>query len=66
VQQEDPADAINTQRLAEVENDRDVHNTLEKSHLPTTITVTAVDEDDEDLLADAPIRSLRKPKCYSH
>lgn len=52
VQQEDPAEAINAQRLAEVENDRDVHNTLEKNNLPTTTMVTAMDEDDEDMLAD--------------
>ncbi|KAK3308224.1 uncharacterized protein B0T15DRAFT_101969 [Chaetomium strumarium] len=49
VQQEDPAEAINAQRLAEVENDRDVHNTLEKNNLPTTtMTSTAEDADDED------------------
>ena len=51
VQQEDPAEAINAKRLAEVENDRDVHNTLEKNHLPTTTTMTTkledADEDDE-------------------
>ncbi|KAK4104801.1 hypothetical protein N658DRAFT_189557 [Parathielavia hyrcaniae] len=47
VQQEDPAEAINAQRLAEVENDRDVHNTLQKNHLPTT-TVVAATEDAED------------------
>ncbi|KAK3685677.1 hypothetical protein B0T22DRAFT_382630 [Podospora appendiculata] len=47
VQQEDPAEAINARRLAEVENDRDVHNTLEKNHLPTT-TMTAQMEDAED------------------
>ncbi len=49
VQQEDPAEAINAKRLAEVENDRDVHNTLEKNHLPTiTMTNTTEDADDED------------------
>ncbi|KAK5656170.1 hypothetical protein OQA88_4930 [Cercophora sp. LCS_1] len=48
VQQEDPAEAINAQRLAEVENDRDVHNTLEKNHLPTTTTMTTNVEDDDD------------------
>lgn len=47
VQQEDPAEAINAQRLAEVENDRDVHNTLEKNHLPTA-TMTAAPEGDAD------------------
>jgi hypothetical protein len=49
VQQEDPAEAINAQRLAEVENDRDVHNTLEKNRLPTTtMTATTEDADEED------------------
>jgi hypothetical protein len=47
VQQEDPAEAINAQRLAEVENDRDVHDTLEKNRLPTT-TMTATEDCDED------------------
>ncbi|KAL2167266.1 hypothetical protein VTG60DRAFT_1461 [Thermothelomyces hinnuleus] len=60
VQQEDPAEAINAQRLAEVENDQEVHETLEKNHLPTTTTTTtittmtstasdAADEDDENM-----------------
>ncbi|EAQ86049.1 hypothetical protein CHGG_07302 [Chaetomium globosum CBS 148.51] len=48
VQQEDPAEAINAQRLAEVENDRDVHNTLEKNHLPTTTMTTTEDADEDD------------------
>jgi hypothetical protein len=49
VQQEDPAEAINAQRLAEVENDREVHNTLEKNHLPTTtMTTSTEDAEDED------------------
>jgi len=52
VQQEDPAEAINAKRLAEVENDRDVHNTLEKNNLPTTTMVTATADDDEDMLVD--------------
>lgn len=48
VQQEDPAEAINAQRLAEVENDREVHATLEKNGLPiTTQTSIIVDEDDD-------------------
>lgn len=56
VQQEDPAEAINAQRLAEVENDQEVHETLEKNHLPTTLTTAATstssdgaDEDDENM-----------------
>ncbi|GAO13227.1 hypothetical protein UVI_02025750 [Ustilaginoidea virens] len=49
VQQEDPAEAINAQRLAEVENDKTVHHTLEKNHLPTaTPTMRAPDDDEED------------------
>jgi len=48
VQQEDPAEAINAQRLAEVENDKLVHQTLEKNHLPTTTQTASTDEDDED------------------
>jgi hypothetical protein len=49
VQQEDPAEAINAKRLAEVENDRDVHNTLEKNQLPTqTQSNGSADEEDDD------------------
>ncbi|KAK4467103.1 hypothetical protein QBC42DRAFT_165158 [Cladorrhinum samala] len=50
VQQEDPAEAINAKRLAEVENDREVVNTLEKNNLPTaTMTNNNTgDVDDED------------------
>ncbi|EQK97946.1 hypothetical protein G6O67_000020 [Ophiocordyceps sinensis] len=47
VQQEDPAEAINAQRLAEVENDKSVHQTLEKNNLPTA-TQTAGTDDEED------------------
>lgn len=64
VQQEDPAEAVNAQRLAEVENDKDVHETLEKNQLPTTITSTPsleedvadedmIDEDEEDFDEDS-------------
>ncbi|KAK1760918.1 hypothetical protein QBC47DRAFT_18047 [Echria macrotheca] len=66
VQQEDPAEAINAQRLAEVENDTDVHRTLEKNHLPTTTTMTtSVEEDeyddmDEDDAADEDFKTGRK------
>ncbi|KAG6008799.1 hypothetical protein E4U21_003828 [Claviceps maximensis] len=54
VQQEDPAEAINAQRLAEVENDKVVHQTLEKNYLPTTtpmmqMSQTADDDEDVDL-----------------
>ncbi len=36
VQEEEPSEAINANRLREVENDRDVHDTLRKNNLPTT------------------------------
>ncbi len=55
VQQEDPAEAVNAKRLAEVENDPSVHATLEKNMLPTTGTQTsstADDEEDEDMDED--------------
>ncbi|TPX15100.1 uncharacterized protein E0L32_004658 [Thyridium curvatum] len=48
VQQEDPAEAVNAKRLAEVENDREVVATLEKNQLPTTTQVTSTSEDEED------------------
>jgi hypothetical protein len=48
VQQEDPAEAINARRLREVENDREVYETLEKNKLPTTVQTTSASEDDED------------------
>jgi len=51
VQQEDPAEAVNAKRLAEVEHDRDVVATLEKNQLPTTTQVAAAD-DDEDMDVD--------------
>ncbi|KAF4451902.1 Zinc finger protein PLAG1 [Fusarium austroafricanum] len=47
VQQEDPAEAINAKRLAEVENDKDVHQTLEKNNLPTTTDTVMANNDDE-------------------
>ncbi|KAJ2891733.1 hypothetical protein MKZ38_000012 [Zalerion maritima] len=52
VQQEDPAEAINAKRLAEVENDKGVLDTLEKNHLPTTTPSNAAtigEEDEEDV-----------------
>jgi len=53
VQQEDPAEGINAQRLAEVEHDREVHHTLEKNHLPLTTQTTSTEEvDDDDEMAD--------------
>lgn len=49
VQQEDPAEAINAQRLAEVEHDAGVAQTLEKNHLPldTQTIDEALGEDDD-------------------
>ncbi|KAK1654869.1 hypothetical protein BDP81DRAFT_308770 [Colletotrichum phormii] len=53
VQQEDPSEAINAQRLAEVENDKEVHQTLEKNHLPTQTQMPSnEEEDDEDTMED--------------
>lgn len=53
VQQEDPAEAVNARRLAEVENDREVHATLEKNSLPTTTqSMMTEDDDDEELMED--------------
>ncbi|KAK1659226.1 hypothetical protein BDP55DRAFT_563474 [Colletotrichum godetiae] len=53
VQQEDPSEAINAQRLAEVENDKEVHQTLEKNHLPTQTQMPLnEEEDDEDMMED--------------
>lgn len=48
VQQEDPSEAINAQRLAEVENDKSVHQTLEKNNLPTTTQTTQIEDDEDD------------------
>ncbi|KAK7935149.1 hypothetical protein PG985_000644 [Apiospora marii] len=48
VQQEDPAEAINARRLAEVQNDKEVHDTLDKNNLPLTTEANVADEDDED------------------
>ncbi|CAM1510248.1 Fc.00g005830.m01.CDS01 [Cosmosporella sp. VM-42] len=52
VQQEDPAEAINAKRLAEVENDKDVHQTLEKNNLPTVTETTTTEEEDEEMETD--------------
>ncbi|KAI8952670.1 hypothetical protein F4801DRAFT_200334 [Xylaria longipes] len=53
VQQEDPAEAINAQRLAEVEDDKEVKQTLEKNQLPlTTQPVSNSDDEEDDEMAD--------------
>jgi hypothetical protein len=52
VQQEDPAEAINARRLAEVENDTDVHTTLEKNNLPTATMTSNVDDEYDDEICD--------------
>lgn len=53
VQQEDPAEAINAQRLAEVEDDKEVQQTLEKNQLPlTTQPVSNSDDEEDDEMAD--------------
>jgi hypothetical protein len=52
VQQEDPAEAINAKRLAEVENDRGVAHTLERNNVAgagiSTTMASAMDGDDGD------------------
>ncbi|EKD11912.1 c2h2 finger domain containing protein [Drepanopeziza brunnea f. sp. 'multigermtubi' MB_m1] len=55
VQQEEPSEAINAARLAEVEQDPDVHQTLRNNALPLTTTTTTTtttsflgDEEDEE------------------
>ncbi|KAI0124360.1 hypothetical protein BJ170DRAFT_598668 [Xylariales sp. AK1849] len=48
VQQEDPSEGINAQRLAEVENDKEVHQTLEKNQLPLTTQTNSLSDDDDD------------------
>jgi hypothetical protein len=48
VQQEEPSEAINAARLAEVEEDQDVHETLRNNSLPTTTNIYSADEDEED------------------
>lgn len=55
--QEDPAEAINAKRLAEVENDRDVHNTLEAHGLPTTTDVGDGDDDPDEELRDDDLKT---------
>ncbi|KAI9048899.1 hypothetical protein LZ554_006753 [Drepanopeziza brunnea f. sp. 'monogermtubi'] len=51
VQQEEPSEAINAARLAEVEQDPEVHQTLRNNALPITTSTTtsfAMDEEDEE------------------
>ncbi|KAI0021848.1 hypothetical protein F4780DRAFT_250382 [Xylariomycetidae sp. FL0641] len=48
VQQIDPAEAINERRLAEVAEDKAVHQTLEKNQLPLTTQTVSNPEDEED------------------
>ncbi|KAH6681932.1 hypothetical protein B0J14DRAFT_468790 [Halenospora varia] len=48
VQQEEPSEAINAARLAEVEQDQAVHETLRNNQLPTTTTNTYSADEDED------------------
>lgn len=69
VQQEDPSEAVNARRLAEVQNDVEVHQTLEKNQLPIATQAMSVSEDDdeEDALAedldrvDEDLKASRKP-----
>jgi hypothetical protein len=48
VQQEEPSEAINAARLAEVEQDEAVHETLRNNALPTTTTNVYLGGEDED------------------
>ena len=57
VQQEVPSEAINEQRLAEVANDQDVQDTLDRHQIPTgseptAHSATSLDEEDEEDDAD--------------
>ncbi|KAI0834178.1 hypothetical protein F5Y06DRAFT_176456 [Hypoxylon sp. FL0890] len=63
VQQEDPAEAINARRLAEVENDEEVHETLEKNQLPlTTQTVTNSDDEEDEEMGEEDDAADEDPK----
>lgn len=48
VQREEPSESINAARLAEVEDDKDVHETLRNNALPTTTINYSGNEDDEE------------------
>jgi hypothetical protein len=48
VQQEEPSEAINAMRLAEVEKDQSVYQTLRDDAVPTTTTAPAMNEDRDD------------------
>ncbi|TVY13623.1 Metallothionein expression activator [Lachnellula arida] len=49
VQQEEPSEAINAARLAEVEQDQAVHDTLRNNQLPTTTqNIYSADEDEDE------------------
>ncbi|EMR84572.1 putative zinc finger protein [Botrytis cinerea BcDW1] len=53
VQQEEPSEAINARRLAEVEQDHDVHETLRNNALPVTTNIySTAEEDDEEEVDD--------------
>ncbi|KAH0493645.1 hypothetical protein TgHK011_000302 [Trichoderma gracile] len=64
VQQEDPAEAINAKRLAEVADDKDVQQTLEKNNLPaTTETSMAEDEDEDEDMEEEETDDVSKLTC---
>lgn len=48
VQQEEPSEAINAARLAEVEQDPNVHDTLRNNSLPTTTHMYSAEEDEDE------------------
>ncbi|KAG7120173.1 Zinc finger protein RME1 like [Verticillium longisporum] len=76
VQQEDPSEANNARLLAEVENDKKVHQTLERNNLPMQTMLTTMqdnsddeeddldmDEDDEDEASKDELSLSRKRKA---
>ncbi|CAK7269521.1 hypothetical protein SEPCBS119000_003613 [Sporothrix epigloea] len=52
VQQEDPAEAVNASRLAEVENDKELQATLEKNQVFTAVHGDDDDDDEEEDMDD--------------
>ncbi|KAH9213803.1 hypothetical protein DL95DRAFT_524271 [Leptodontidium sp. 2 PMI_412] len=76
VQQEEPSEAINAARLAEVEQDQAVHEALRSNTLPTTTTHVSSEDDEEEDFDDEDeeddedftlrSRSRKKPKTSTN
>lgn len=71
VQQEDPSEPINAARLAEVENDQSVHETLLRNTLPTAVNAYSDENKDggrdiepTDTAHGTPISQRNCPKNY--